>query len=58
MRALKILAVLGLLLAVSGTAGAVIVPTLPMGPTFLETKDADMGTGYTASWPTGSRRPW
>ena len=59
MRGLKLIALLGLILAVSGTAGAVTVPSYPTGSAvYLENYDRDMGTAYfgPSDWYTRTVR--
>jgi hypothetical protein len=46
MRALKLCIALGLVLAVSGTAAAVTIPYVPLGPTYLNSSNRDNGTAY------------
>lgn len=55
MRAMKLLLLLGLILAVSGTAEAVSVPGVPGGPLRIYTRDRDQGTGYAGAAGTYTR---
>jgi hypothetical protein len=48
MRVLKLCIALGLVLAVSGTAGALALPGVPAGPVYFEAHNFDQATSYFA----------
>ena len=49
MRVFKFLMFAGLILAVTGTAGAITLPTVSNGPVYIECYNRDQGTGYSAT---------